>query len=113
MPVAIELNKRIAGTPVPATLRTAYTGCPIGCGEPLINDIGVMKIRDTYNLYIGGKSKGKDATVGSLIMEKFTPEELYAAVEKIINLYSEQGKKREQFHKFVNRIGIEALKKYI
>ena len=113
MPVAIELNKRIAGIPVPFTLKPAYTGCPIGCGEPLINDIGVMKIRDTYNLYIGGKSKGKDAAVGSLIKEKLTPDELYVSVEKIINLYREQGKKREQFQKFVNRIGIEALSEYI
>lgn len=113
MPVAIELNKRIAGIPVPFTLKPAYTGCPIGCGEPLINDIGVMKIRDTYNLYIGGKSKGKDATAGSLIMEKLTPEELYTAVEKIINLYSEQEKKREPFHRFLNRFGIESLNQYL
>lgn len=113
MPVAMELNKRIAGIPVPFTLKPAYTGCPIGCGEPLINDIGVMKIRDTYNLYIGGKSKGKDATVGSLFREKLTPEELYAAVEKIIHLYSRQGKKREPFYKFVNRVGIETLSEYI
>ena len=38
MPVAIELNKRIAGIPVPFTLKPAYTGCPVGCGEPLINE---------------------------------------------------------------------------
>ncbi|WP_445487702.1 nitrite reductase [Niallia sp. 03133] len=105
MPVAIELNKRIAGIPVPFTLKPAYTGCPIGCGEPLVNDIGIMKIKDTYNLYIGGKAKGKDATVGSLVMEKLTPEELYSAVEQIIHLYKESGKKREQFHRFVNRMG--------
>lgn len=113
MPVAMELNKRIAGIPVPFTLKPAYTGCPIGCGEPLINDIGVMKIRDAYDLYIGGKSKGKDAKEGSLFREKLTPEELYTTVEKIIQLYSEQGKKREPFHKFVNRIGIEISSEYM
>lgn len=46
MPVAIELNKRIAGKSVPFTLRPAYTGCPVGCGEPLVNDIGVMKVKN-------------------------------------------------------------------
>jgi precorrin-3B C17-methyltransferase len=109
MPVAIELNKRIAGIPVPFTLKPAYTGCPVGCGEPLINDIGVMKIQDTYNLYVGGKSKGKDAVTGRLLLENLAPEELYDAVERIITLYSQQGKKREPFHKFVNRIGFEGL----
>lgn len=113
MPVAIELNERIAGIPVPVTLRPAYTGCPVGCGEPLMNDIGVMKTKDTYSLYIGGKSKGKDASIGLLFMDKLTPEELYSVVGELINLYSEQGKKREQFHKFVNRVGSEALLEYI
>lgn len=109
MPVAIELNKRIAGTPVPFTLKPAYTGCPIGCGEPMMNDIGVMKIKGAYNLYAGGKSKGKDAEVGTLLLENLSPEELYPAVDKLIALYSQQGKKREPFHKFVKRFGKDEL----
>ncbi|MED1472022.1 nitrite reductase [Bacillus salipaludis] len=109
MPVAKELNHRIAGKPVPFTLNIAYTGCPIGCGEPLLSDIGVMKIREHYNLYVGGKAKGKDAEVGSLLLENLTPEELYDAVEKIIAVYSQMGKKRETFYKFLKRIDREQL----
>ncbi|OIK13406.1 nitrite reductase [Bacillus sp. MUM 116] len=110
MPVAKELNRRIVGKSVPFTLKVAYTGCPIGCGEPMLSDIGVMKIREHYNLYVGGKAKGKDAEVGSLLMENLTPDELYEAVEKIIAVYSQMGKKRETFYKFVKRIGREQLK---
>ncbi|MBT2691323.1 nitrite reductase [Bacillus sp. ISL-47] len=113
MPVAKELNDRIAGIPVPFTLKPAYTGCPVGCGEPLINDIGIMKVKDHYDLYIGGKSKGKDAEAGSLFMSNLEPEDLYSAVEKIIEFYQQQAKKREAFHKFVNRIGKEAVLKEI
>jgi precorrin-3B C17-methyltransferase len=104
MPVAKELNRRIAGKPVPATLKVAYTGCPIGCGEPMLSDIGIMKIREHYNLYVGGKAKGKDAEVGSLLIENLTPEELYDVVEKILALYSQWGKKRETFYKFLKRV---------
>lgn len=113
MPIAIELNKRIAGKSVPFTLRPAYTGCPIGCGEPLVNDIGVMKVRNGYDLYIGGKAKGTDAQTGILFMEQLVPDQLYEMVDKIINIYAEQGKKRESFYKFVNRIGFENLKHQI
>lgn len=109
MPVAKELNRRVAGKPVPFTLKVAYTGCPVGCGEPLLSDIGVMKMKDHYNLYIGGKAKGKDAEVGSLFKENLTPEELYKTVEKILAVYSKQGKKRESFHKFLKRFGKEQL----
>jgi precorrin-3B C17-methyltransferase len=105
MPVAIELNRRIAGTPIPFTLKPAYTGCPVGCGEPLINDIGVMKIKDHYSVYVGGKSKGKEAEVGQLLLENLSPEDLYTSVEKIIEFYNKHGKKREPFHKFINRFG--------
>ncbi|MFP5111761.1 nitrite reductase [Bacillaceae bacterium C204] len=104
MPVAKELNRRISGKPVPATLKVAYTGCPIGCGEPMLSDIGIMKIREHYNLYVGGKAKGKDAEVGSLLIENITPEELYDAVEKILALYTQLGKKCETFYKFLKRV---------
>ena len=74
MPVAKELNRRIAGKAVPFTLKVAYTGCTIGCGEPMLSEIGIMKMKDHYNLYVGGKAKGKDAEVGSLLMDNLTPE---------------------------------------
>jgi precorrin-3B C17-methyltransferase len=109
MPVAKELNRRIAGKAVPFTLKVAYTGCPIGCGEPMLSDIGVMKIKDHYNLYVGGIAKGKDAEVGSLFLENLGQEQLYKAVDKIIAVYAQNGKKREPFHKFVKRIGREQL----
>lgn len=113
MPVAIEVNERIAGKPVPFTLKPAYTGCPIGCGEPLVNDIGIMKIKDGYDLYIGGKAKGKDAQIGTLFMEQLIPEQLYVVVDQLIAIYAEQGKKREPFFKFISRLGIDHLKNHI
>lgn len=109
MPVAKELNRRFAGKPVPFTLKIAYTGCPIGCGEPMLSDIGVMKFKDNYNLYVGGKAKGKDAEVGFLLKENLTPEELYDTVDEVIVTYSQMGKKRETFFKFWKRIGKDQL----
>lgn len=113
MPVAIELNKRIAGKKVPFTLRPAYTGCPIGCGEPLVNDIGIIKVRNGYDLYVGGKAKGLDAQTGTLLMEQLDPEKLFEVIEKIIDIYNEHGKKREPFSKFINRLGLDVLKNYL
>jgi len=109
MPVAKELNRRTAGKAVPFTLKVAYTGCPIGCGEPMLSDIGVMKVRDHYNIYVGGSAKGTNAEVGTLIKEHLTPEELYDTVDRMIAVYSQLGKKRESFYKFVNRIGRDQL----
>lgn len=109
MPVAIELNKRVAGLSVPFPLRPAYTGCTNACGEPLIHDIGVVKVEDTFSVYIGGKGKGLDAKIASLYKEQLTESELYETVEKLIDCYSKHGKKRELFSKFINRYGVENL----
>lgn len=109
MPVAKELNRRFAGKPVPFTLKMAYTGCPIGCGEPMLSDIGVMKFKNHYNLYVGGKAKGMDAEVGYLLEENLTPDELYETVEKIMDAYSQMSEKRESFFKFWKRVGKDQL----
>lgn len=110
MPIAKELNNRIAGKEVPFTVRAAYAGCPVGCGEPLMNDIGIMKINDHFNFYIGGKSKGKDAEVAQLLYDSLEPDQLYYYIERFLEIYKQEGKKRETVNKFIKRIGIEELK---
>ncbi|WP_409254062.1 nitrite reductase [Bacillus sp. SCS-153A] len=113
MPVAKEVNERNAGKEVPFTVKMAYTGCPVGCGEPLVNDIGIMKIKDKYNLYVGGKSKGKDAETGTLLFENLEPEELYLYIDRFLAKYQELGRKREGVAKFLKRIGFDEIKQSI
>ncbi|QOR66151.1 nitrite reductase [Cytobacillus suaedae] len=109
MPVAIELNKRIAGIEVPWPLKPAYTGCPNACGEPLVNDIGVIKRNEGYDLYIGGKATGENARTAFKFREGLTPDELFATVEKLLEVYKSNAKKREAFWKFINRFGFENI----
>ena len=113
MPIAKEINRRIAGKSVPFTLRPAYAGCPIGCGEPLVNDIGVLKVRNGFDLYIGGNPKGVEARVGKLVKAQLQPDELYSLIDKIVAVYTEHGKKRESFSKFLNRYGFDTFTEQI
>jgi precorrin-3B C17-methyltransferase len=113
MPVAIELNKRIAGKEVPWPLRPAYTGCQNACGEPLINDIGVIKVKDNYDVYIGGKAMGENARTATKFRENLSPEELFETVDRLLDVYKAHGKRREAFWKFINRFGFENLQKEI
>src|SRR5699024_8387685 len=86
MSVAKEINRRIAGKPVPFTLKVAYTGIIIGCSELIISNICIMKYKYHYNLYIGGKSKEKYADVDTILKKNLTPEEKYDTLEKIITV---------------------------
>jgi NAD(P)H-nitrite reductase large subunit len=114
MPVAKEINRRIAGRPVPFTLKPAYTGCPVACGEPLVNDIGVIKKHDDrFDLYVGGKAKGLDARTGELFAADLTEEKLYRTIDGLIDIYAAEGKKREQFAKFAGRYGMVELREKV
>ncbi|TYS63443.1 nitrite reductase [Sutcliffiella horikoshii] len=114
MPVAKEINRRIAGRAVPFTLKPAYTGCPVGCGEPLVNDIGVIKQHgERFDLYVGGKAKGLDARTGVLFASGLEEGALYVLIDRLIDIYAAEGKKREQFAKFVGRYGLDELKEQI
>jgi precorrin-3B C17-methyltransferase len=107
---ARNLNDTIVGIPVPFTMRVGYTGCPNACGEPLVKDIGVVKRKDAFDIYIGGMSKTLEAGTGQLLIEQVSEQNLPELVKKLILLYQQHGKRREKFNKFVRRYGIESIK---
>lgn len=108
---ARNLNDTIAGMAVPLTMRVGYTGCPNACGEPLVKDIGIVKRKETFEIYVGGQSKTMEARTAELLVEQVKEEQLSSIVQSIISLYQTQGKKREKFFKFVERYGLENVRK--
>ncbi|MDF2627578.1 MAG: nitrite reductase [Symbiobacteriaceae bacterium] len=108
-PAAVALDEAVAGLPTAFPLRIAYSGCPNGCAEPLVQDIGVVKVGDGFNLYVGGKASGLLPRPGLLLAEAIPEESLPDTILRVIRFYQEQGKKRERFWKFVDRVGMETL----
>lgn len=108
---ARNLNDTIAGMAVPFTMRVGYTGCPNACGEPLVKDIGIVKRKETFEIYVGGQSKTMEAKTAELLVEQVKEGQLSSIVQSIITLYQTQGKKREKFFKFVERYGLENVRK--
>lgn len=107
---ARQLNRQIVGGSVPFTLRVGYTGCPNACGEPLLKDIGIVKRKDTFDVYIGGQSKTLEAQTGQAIATDLNEDELYQTVNRIITIYQQNGKKREKFSEFIDRHGMEHIR---
>ncbi|MCU6707331.1 nitrite reductase [Paenibacillus sp. J5C_2022] len=107
------LNQAIAGIATPTPLKVGYAGCALGTSEPLLKDIGVVKMRDTFDIYVGGEPKGIKATTGRLLCTGITEEQLVPVVSTIIEFYKQQAKGKEKFSKFVNRITMEQLKQVV
>lgn len=105
------LNRAIAGIETPTPLKVGYAGCALGTSEPLLKDIGVVKMRDTFDIYVGGEPKGIKVAMGRLLVSGLAEEKLVPVVTKIIDFYKEQAKGKEKFSKFVDRMTIEQLKR--
>lgn len=109
--IARKLNEAIAGIATPTPLKVGYAGCALGTSEPLLKDIGIVKMRDAFDIYVGGDPKGLKAATGQLLATGVASERLGVVVRGIIDFYIQHAKGKEKFSKFISRISIEELKK--
>ncbi|MCM3631623.1 nitrite reductase [Paenibacillus glycanilyticus] len=109
--LAKRLDQAIAGKEVPSPLKIGYAGCALGTSEPLLKDISVVKMNKVYDVYVGGEAKGIKARLGELFVSGIPEEQVISLVTRLITVFQEQGKKKEKFSKFVERITKEELQK--
>ncbi len=91
--VAETLDKAIVGHPVPSPLKIGYAGCALGTSEPLLKDIAIVKMKDRYDLYVGGDAKGLKARLAQLLVPGLRAEQLIPAVTRLITDFQQNGKK--------------------
>lgn len=108
--IAKMLDEAIADHPVPNPLKIGYAGCALGTSEPLLKDIAVIKMRNTYDIYVGGEPRGLKASLAKQLHADLTPEQLAPIILKLIAIYQEHGKKKEKFSRFVERMTLDHLR---
>ena len=64
------------------------------------------------HVYVGG-TWGKKQRMGTLLKNTYSPEEVSDVIEKVMLWYGENGNQKERLGATIDRIGIEALEKYI
>ncbi len=107
--MGMRLEEEITGMDLPAKLKIGVSGCPMSCGESLVRDIGLVGSRKGWAVYFGGNA-GSRVRQGDKLAVELDDEQAVALVIRLIELYREQGKKRERTARFVERIGVEAVK---
>lgn len=108
--IAQKLNQVIAGLTTPSPLKVGYAGCALGTSEPLLKDIGVVKMRDTFDIYIGGEPKSLKPTFAELFVTGVDAEQMMNIVQRLIAYFQTNGKNKEKFSKFIGRISIGELR---
>ncbi|MCD9020905.1 nitrite reductase [Cohnella silvisoli] len=108
--IAIQLNEIVAGHAVPSPLKVGYAGCANATSEPLFKDIGIVKMKDGFNVYVGGEGKSIKAAVAQLLFENVPESRLLPIVQHLISQFQALGKKKEKYARFIQRMTIERIK---
>lgn len=111
--IAKQLDDALAGMEVPHPLKIGYSGCALATGEPLFKDIGIVKMRNTFDMYIGGEGKTLKATLAQLFLSNIPREQLIPITLRLVTYFQQNGKKKEKFSSFINRVTIEKLREWI
>ncbi|MBY3623187.1 nitrite reductase [Acinetobacter sp. CUI P1] len=111
--VAQKLNQSIAGIETPMPLKIGYAGCALGTSEPLLKDISVVKMRSTYEVFVGGEPKGLKTSIAQSLRSGLTEDQLIPVILSLINYYKANAKGKEKFRKFIDRMTIELLQQVV
>lgn len=110
---ARRIDAAVADHEVPSPLKIGYAGCALGTSEPLMKDIAVVKMRDLFDIYIGGESKGIKASLARLFLQNVTEQQLVPILRKLIVIYQENGRKKEKYSRFVQRMTLDKLREMV
>ncbi|MBY0012999.1 precorrin-3B C(17)-methyltransferase [Paenibacillus typhae] len=97
---AVRLHKLLHGQPVPRELHISVAGCGMACSSAVLEDIGVVYTRGSYELYLGGKKTGRGAHAGTRFRSGMNEDEAVAAVAEVVGQYREHGQPGVKFHAF-------------
>ena len=108
----IRLEEIFSGIEMPAKFKVGVSGCPFLCAESFVRDLGLMGKKKGWTLCFGGNS-GRKVREADVIAEDISDEEAIALSKRLIDYYAANAKPRERTSTFVERIGIEELKKAV
>jgi NAD(P)H-nitrite reductase large subunit len=105
-----EIETIFSGMDLPAKVKIGVSGCPLCCGESFVRDIGMFGKKKGWTLIVGGSS-ARRPRIGDVLAENVSREEVMRLTRKTLEYYKEKGQPKERMARFVERIGVEELKK--
>ncbi|TYP71337.1 precorrin-3B C(17)-methyltransferase [Paenibacillus methanolicus] len=104
VPYLERLGEGLGGAKVPKEMRIGFNGCGMACYGAVNEDIGIVYRRGKFDLFLGGKTVGRNAHAAQPVAEGIEPEALVPTVERIVARFRQEGHPNERFHKFFKRV---------
>jgi nitrite reductase (NADH) large subunit len=106
----VELERRYENLFTPHKYKMAVVGCPRNCAEATVKDLGLVGQDGSWQVVVGGAA-GKSVRKADLLITVETTEEAYEASDLFFQYYRENGNYLERSYDFVERLGIEKVRK--
>jgi nitrite reductase (NADH) large subunit len=111
--LAQKIERRFQGIESPHKMKLATAGCPRNCSEAYVKDLGAVAIEGgKWEVYLGGAAGGT-VRKGDLLCTVDTHDEVLKYMGRFMQYYREHGKYLERSYHFVERLGIEKLRKIL
>ena len=106
----VDMEHRFEQLFTPHKVKMAVVGCPRNCAEATVKDIGLIGQEGGWQVVVGGAA-GKSVRKADLLTTVTTTEEALEASEIFFQYYREHANYLERTYDFVERLGIEKVRK--
>jgi len=94
-------------------MKLATAGCPRNCSEAYVKDLGAVAIDGgKWEIYLGGAAGGT-VRKGDLLCTVDSHDDVLKYMGRFMQYYREHGKYLERSYHFVERVGIETLRRLL
>ena len=107
--LGVRLEKFMWGSWSPAKVKLGVSGCPRNCAEATCKDIGVICVDSGYEIHAGGAA-GLHIKGTEIVTKVATQDEAVWAICAIMQMYRENGWYLERIYKWMDRVGLDAIK---
>lgn len=106
----VELEHRLENLYTPHKVKLGVVGCPRNCAEATVKDIGLIGQEGIWQVVVGGAA-GKSVRKADLLITVETTDEALEAAMIFFQYYRENANYLERTYDFVERVGIEKVRK--
>jgi nitrite reductase (NADH) large subunit len=110
--LGVKLERMSWGSWMPHKFKIAVSGCPRNCAEATIKDFGVVCVDSGYELHVGGNG-GIHVRATDLLCKVANEQEAMDHCAAFIQLYREEARYLERTAPWIERVGVEYVKRRI
>ncbi len=110
--VGLAIDRKYHGMQLPNKFKIGVSGCPNCCAESAVKDIGIVGTSNGFKIMVGGNAGGQPR-IAETVCEGKNAGEVLDIVDSIITLYQKAARKGQRLSKFIDKVGIDSLIKFI